>query len=78
VIDQFEFDSISDIARTEGFSVLLAQLRDLAKHYERQVVNAAADEPVEAIRFAAGRANGIRLVVDRLEMAKKKVYDGNP
>lgn len=73
MIDQFEFDSISDIARTEGFELLIRQLSDLAEHYERQVVHAAADEPIETIRFAAGRANGIRLVVDRLKLAKEKV-----
>jgi hypothetical protein len=73
-MDAFELDSISDIARTEGFTVLLVQLKELAEHYERKVIHAAADEPVDSIRFAAGRANGIRLVVDRLQMAKEKTH----
>jgi hypothetical protein len=71
-MDQFDLDSVSDIVRTDGFAVLLTELRELAKHYERQVVNAATDEPLETIRYAAGRANGIRLVVDRLQQAKDK------
>jgi hypothetical protein len=72
VTDPFELDSISDIVKTEGFDVLLAQLDGMAKHHEEIVVQRAAREPIDEIRVAAGRANGIRLVISHLRQAKER------
>lgn len=72
----FELDSISDIARTEGYEVLMSQLEAMARHHEELVVQAASRQSFDEIRQAAGRANGIRLVLNHLRQAKEKAREG--
>lgn len=74
--DTFDLDSITDIARTEGYGILLKQIEALAVHHEELVVRGAAREPFDTIRFAAGRANGMRLILSHLKEAKAKARNG--
>lgn len=71
-LDVYELESIGDIARTEGFEVLMSQVAKLAGHHEQQLMAAAASEPIETIRYIAGRLNGIRLVLSWLEQQRTR------
>ncbi len=72
VMDEFELDSIADIAKTEGFGILLGQLHELADHLDAVTVGQAATSPLDQIRFAAGKASGVRLVISKLRQAKEQ------
>ncbi len=75
-LDSFELDSISDIAKTEGFDVLLSQIEALANHHEEIVVQWSRSQPLPDIRLASGRASGIRLVLGLLTQAKERSRNG--
>lgn len=65
-MDVFEADGILDIARTDGFKVLIRELEELASRLDESVLVAARSGDLPAVRYASGRANGVHLVVDRL------------
>jgi len=65
------YDGLDEIVITEEFTHLLAKIDKMAGHHDQRVLDAAADKPIEQLRYIAGQANGIRLVYDMLHKARK-------
>jgi len=65
--DPYEEDSVREILRTQGFRFLLKRIETLAETQEATTLTAAAHDPLDSIRFKAGRASGVRLVLDMLK-----------
>jgi len=62
---------LREISRTEEYGELLRQLNKLAAHLERELVDAGRSQPVETIRFMAGKVNGVRLTIDMLTKVRQ-------
>jgi hypothetical protein len=72
VFDPFEADSVQDIARTEGFEVLLAAIVAQIDSAKKQLIEMSGNSPIEEIRFQAGRVSGLALAYDKLRNVKRK------
>jgi hypothetical protein len=70
------YDGIDEVVLSDEFVHLLAKIEKMADHHDQQVLDAAADKPIEQIRYSAGRANGVRLVYDMLLNARKESKRG--
>ena len=66
------YEGLEEILATEEFLELIRRIEAMAVHHERKVLEGAANQPVESIRYSAGRVNGIRLVLDMLLNARKE------
>lgn len=64
-------DDLSELFYTDEYEELLRRLERVAVHYERDLIDACGLQPVEDIRWKAGRVNGVRLALDMLTRARE-------
>lgn len=74
--DMWEADSISDIARTEGFYILILALESLYMHHKNVLVEESGSGSIESVRFQAGRLSGLGMAINRLKQSRKGAQNG--